>query len=474
MKRTMRSLFLKIFLWFWATVVATGIALILTFILEPGNVPSRWHAALLDAARYSGAIAAEEAERGGAPAASAYIERFERETRLRACLFDSAGGLIAGSDCGSFQIMASHVTLSHPSAFSLRYGIARVALALQGSSGRDYIFATELPAGPRAALGIDRSSIALKWGIALLVSGFICYLLTRYLTTPILRLRAASQQLAAGDLSTRAAAMIESRHDELGDLVRDFDAMACRIEELVSRQRQLISDVSHELRSPLARLYVALDLGRERKGDDASFDHMEKDIGLLNEMIGRLLTVARLDTSSQPVPMTSVDLTEIVSQIVRDAAFESRERNGSVKLTASEQFFVQGDAKLLQSAIENLVRNAIRYTEPGTPVEVMLQPESRLNASFVRLTVRDYGPGVPESELVNIFQPFYRISDARDRQTGGAGLGLAIAERVIRVHGGTIRAENATPQGLRVEVLLPHSSMNSPDPVSRVLEKRRA
>jgi two-component system sensor histidine kinase CpxA len=104
----------------------------------------------------------------------------------------------------------------------------------------------------------------------------------------------------------------------------------------------------------------------------------------------------------------------------------------------------------------------------------MLQPESRLNASFVRLTVRDYGPGVPESELVNIFQPFYRISDARDRQTGGAGLGLAIAERVIRVHGGTIRAENATPQGLRVEVLLPHSSMNSPDPASRVLEKRRA
>ena len=134
------------------------------------------------------------------------------------------------------------------------------------------------------------------------------------------------------------------------------------------------------------------------------------------------------------------------------------------------RFFVQGDAKLLQSAIENLVRNAIRYTEPGTPVEVLLQSERRLNASFVRLTVRDYGPGVPESELVNIFQPFYRVSDARDRQTGGAGLGLAIAERVIRVHGGTIRAENATPRGLRVEVLLPHSSTNSPDPASGCLK----
>jgi two-component system sensor histidine kinase CpxA len=461
-----RSLFLKIFLWFWATVIATGIALLFTFIFGPHNVPSRWHATLEDTARYSGIIAVEEAERGRAPAASAYLEQVARETHLRACLFDSAGGLIAGSDCGSFQSMTSHVTTSNPSAFSMRYGIARVALALQGGSGSEYIFATELPAGPRAAIGIDRSSFVLQWGIALLVSGFICYLLTRYLTTPILRLRAASQQLAAGDLSTRAATVIERRHDELGDLVRDFDAMASRIEELVSRQRQLISDVSHELRSPLARLYVALDLGRERKGDDPAFDHMEKDIGLLSEMIGRLLTVARLDTSSQPVPMTSVDLTQIVSQIVRDAAFESRERNGGVELTAPEQFFVQGDAKLLQSAIENLVRNAISYTEPGTPVEVLLQSERRLNASFVRLTVRDYGPGVPEAELVNIFQPFYRVSDARDRQSGGAGLGLAIAERVIRVHGGTIRAENVAPRGLRVEALLPHPPLNSRDPSS--------
>jgi len=416
---------------------------------------------LQDTARYSGAIAVEEAERGGAPAAAAYLERIERETSLRACLFDSAGGLIAGSDCESFQDVASHVTVSSPSTFSMRYGIARVALRLQGSSGREYIFATELPAGPRAALGINRASIALKWGIALLVSGFICYLLTRYLTTPILRLRAASQQLAAGDLSTRAAAVIERRHDELGDLVRDFDAMACRIEELVSRQRQLISDVSHELRSPLARLYVALDLGRERKGNDPAFDHMEKDIGLLNEMIGRLLDVARLDTSAPPVPMMPVDLAEIVSQVVRDADFESHERNGSVKLTAYEQSFVQGNAKLLQSAIENVVRNAIVYTEPGTPVEILLQSERGSSASFARLTVRDYGPGVPESELVNIFQPFYRVSDARDRQSGGAGLGLAIADRVIRLHGGTIRAENAARRGLQVEILLPRLTLDS-------------
>ncbi|MCU1293673.1 MAG: Signal transduction histidine kinase, partial [Bryobacterales bacterium] len=252
MKLTIRSLFLKIFLWFWATVIVTGIALILTFIFQPRSVPSQWHATLMETAHSSGTIAVNEAERGGDSAAAAYIERIEEETHLRTCLFDMAGGLVAGSDCGSFQTMTSHVTAAKPSNFSMRYGIARVAVRLKGSNGHEYIFATELPAGPRAALGINRTAIALQWGVALLVSGFICYLLTRYLTAPILRLRAASQQLAAGDLSIRATAGIERRHDELGDLVRDFNAMASRIEELVCRQRQLISDVSHELRSPLA------------------------------------------------------------------------------------------------------------------------------------------------------------------------------------------------------------------------------
>src|SRR5262249_50021906 len=156
--------------------------------------------------------------------------------------------------------------------FNLKYGITRVAFMLGGQSGRDYIFATELPAGPRAALGVDRGAVLLQWGVALVVSGLICSLLTRYLTGPILQLREVSQKLAAGDLTARASRMLMQRRDEIGDLVRDFNAMASRIDELVSRQRQLISEVSHELRSPLARLNVALDLGRERKGNDPAFE----------------------------------------------------------------------------------------------------------------------------------------------------------------------------------------------------------
>jgi two-component system sensor histidine kinase CpxA len=451
----MRSLFLKIFFWFWATVIATGVALILTFVLEPRGVPSRWHATLTDTARYSGTIAVETADRDGNAAASAYFERIERETHMKACLFDSAGNAVAGTGCSSFQSMTSHVMVSQSSDFNMKSGIARVALPLIGQSGRSYIFATELPAGPRAALGINRSAVVLQWGIALLVSGLICFLLTRYLTTPILQLREMSQKLASGHLHVRADRDLTQRQDEIGDLIRDFDAMASRIEELVSRQRQLISDVSHELRSPLARLNVALDLGRVRKGDDPAFDQMQEDIGLLDEMIGRLLTIAKLDISAPQVPMADFDLVDLVSQIVRNAEFELQEPKGGIRLISSGQCIVWGSAELLHGAIENVVRNAIRYTENETAVEVRIECADPSGRGSVRIVVRDYGPGIPESELKNIFQPFYRVTGARDRQSGGTGLGLAIADRVIRVHGGTIHAENAAPRGLRIEIALP-------------------
>jgi two-component system, OmpR family, sensor histidine kinase CpxA len=455
MNLPIHSLFQKIFLWFWATAVATTISLIFTFIFGPGSVPSQWHSALTDTARSSGMIALAELERGGVPAASTYIERFERDTQLRACLFDSAGQSIAGKDCGTFTGMRTHVVATRKSDFSTKYGIVRVALILPGSNNQEYIFATELPAGPRAVVGANIAAILLRLGVALLVSGFICYLLARYLTAPILRLRQASQMLATGDMSTRAAQGMELRQDELGDLIRDFNVMAGRIEELISRQRQLIYDISHELRSPLSRLTVALDLGRQRKGPDPAFDRMERDLERLNEMIGRLLTIARLDTAAIPVEMSPLDLTELVSQIVHDAGFESQKRNVVVGLKAEEPFVVRGNAELLHSAIENVIRNAIYYTTPGASVEVELQGREANGKSFVSLTVRDFGAGVSPSDLANIFQPFYRAAEARDRASGGAGLGLAIADRVIRIHDGTISAENASPPGLRINISIP-------------------
>ncbi|HZP06911.1 MAG TPA: ATP-binding protein [Terracidiphilus sp.] len=452
MKFTLQSLFLKIFFWFWATALVTGIALVVTFIFGPGRVPMRWHSTLTDTARSSGMIVLEELERGGVPAASSYIERFEHDTHLRACLFELNGNPIAGEGCETFASMRFRAANSRSSQFRVQYGLVRVALILPGSGGHDYIFATELPAGPRAAFGMDAAAAALRFVVAFSVSGFICYLLTIYLTGPVLRLREAAQQLARGRLSARAATALERRGDELGALATDFNTMADRIEELVSRQRQLIFDISHELRSPLARLNVALDLAKGGKAGDLPFDHMESDLAKLNEMIGRLLTIAKLDTAPMQVEMGSVDVTEIVERIVNDAGFEAQKRDVTVRFTAQERHPVRGNAELLHSAIENVVRNAVRYTTVGTSVEISLKLEDK---SRLLLAIRDYGKGVPENDLGRIFQPFHRVAEARDRESGGVGLGLAIADRVIRIHGGTIRAENVQPSGLKVHIEIP-------------------
>ena len=455
MRLPAQRLFLKIFLWFWITAIFTGIALVLTFVLEPRSVPSRWRTTLVDTAHYSGIVTVKAFEEGGIPAASNYLDQLQNDAHLHACLFDVVRKPIAGNGCEVFADIVVNVNGSKRSDFSMNSGIARVAWLLHTNDQRDLIYATELPAGPRAVSGLSRDSIVLRWGLAFLVSGFICYLLTKYLTSPILELRDVSQELAAGNFGVRAAERNYLRQDELGDLVYDFNTMADRIEALVSQQRQLISDVSHELRSPLARLNVALDLARERKGPDSSFDHMERDLDRLNEMIGRLLTIATLDAASAPLQMKTVDLVELVTQIVSDAQFEHRQRDGIVALTAEPECFVEGNAELLHSAIENVIRNAIRYTAPETSVEIEMQHREIDSGFFIVLSIRDYGPGVPESELINIFQPFYRVTEARDRQSGGTGLGLAIADRVVKRHGGTIRACNMKPQGLQIVMLFP-------------------
>jgi two-component system sensor histidine kinase CpxA len=459
-----QSLFLKIFLWFWATVVATGIALIATWIvLQPKNAPFPSQTSVAETAWIAGTAAVNEFEQHGASAASAYMEQLNQKTHMKSCLFDASGHAIAGMDCPTFDDIGARAAVSDNSTFHMKHGVVHVAVKVRLASGRPYIYAVESTEHRGPPQGISHLGFALRWSVAFLVSGIICYLLTRYLTAPILRLREASQKLAQGDFSTRAAAGMEHRRDELGTLVRDFNTMAARIEELVSRQRQLIYDISHELRSPLARLNVALDLGRERKGNDPAFEHMEQDLACLNDMIGRLLTVAKLDTSATTIPMTQVDLTELTSQIVRSADFELQQQNGAVRLSSQGQHFVHGNAELLHSAIENVIRNAIRYTGIGNSVDVQLEAAETTAPAFVRLVVRDYGQGVPESELVNIFVPFYRVADDRNRQSGGTGLGLAIADRVVRIHGGTIQARNAAPHGLEIEILLPQSApINSP------------
>ena len=311
------------------------------------------------------------------------------------------------------------------------------------------------PIGPGRVPPPDASPFVIPTPVlvaAIAVSAVVCFLLARHLAAPLRRVREASSRLASGDLEARAGALMHRRHDEIGDVVRDFDVMAERLSLLVSSQKQLLSDISHELRSPLARLQVAVELARRKAGPDAEkhLNRIEAEGTRMNEMIGQILTLARTG-SDRPSAAAPLDLAELVRSVADDTDYEARQTGREVRVRRSSEAIVLGDAALLTSAVENVVRNGCRYTPADTSVDITLD----VTPTHVCVVVRDHGPGVPDSELERIFLPFHRVGASRDRDSGGTGLGLSIAARAVNVHGGSIRAVNAAGGGLEVSIVLP-------------------
>jgi two-component system sensor histidine kinase CpxA len=345
-----------------------------------------------------------------------------------------------------------------------------VAQATVGPSGRHYVLVAEFPLGPHLFFG-PGSSPWLGIFIALISSGLVCFFLARYLTGPVVRLRAATKRLADGDLTARAGIPGKRQGgDEIAQLVSDFDTMAGRIEDLVNAQSRLLNDISHELRSPLARLNVALGLARQRSGAEMipALDRMELEATRLNELIGRLLALARLEGGGEMGEKLPVRLADLIANIAADASYEAQGRNCQVKHEVVDDCIVLGNPALLNSAIENVVRNAMRYTQEGTDVDIRLECAGTGNKAEAVIRVSDRGPGVPEVELGKLFRPFYRIDDARGRQTGGIGLGLAITERAVRLHGGSAHAANRPGGGLTVELRLPALRVEKPKTLHEV------
>jgi two-component system sensor histidine kinase CpxA len=283
-----------------------------------------------------------------------------------------------------------------------------------------------------------------------LAGGIFCYFVSRYLTKPLNKLGEAAAKIAEGRLDTRVDPSLRKRSDEIADLARNFDRMAERIEALITGQRRLLGDVSHELRSPLSRLIVALGLVKQGPAEEAA-ENLER-IGLearrLDTLIGQLLTLTRIDSGVDRGSPARFDLTSLVQEVANDGDFEARARNRNVAIQQADACTIDGFEELLRSAVENVVRNAIRHTAEGTAVEISLQA----GLSRILLRVRDYGPGLPENMLSEIFLPFRRVANGN---SDGAGLGLAIAERAVNVHRGTIRAMNAAKGGLIVEIDVP-------------------
>lgn len=448
----MKSLFVRIFLSFWmAQALFFVLAILVTLAFRPRS--STWEA--LRTTVLNDAVNTYEDQ--GAQKVREYLDSVEHSQHVRAFLFDEHGVEVSGRGAPDWAIRVAmggprgpHDGFLFPAPQVLRDSRA-------SSDGKHrYTVVLGLPPGPRVFIG-PRGLPFTGLIIGVLSSGLICYLLSWYLTKPIVQLRTAARLLAAGDLTARAGAPSLARRDEVAGLMRDFDAMAERLETLLKAQSRLLNDISHELRSPLARLNVALGLARQRTGVESTdmLDRIELEAARLNELIGRILTLARLEDGEQLAPQTPVLLDEIVESVGEDAEFEAQERRCDVRTSIGEgSWEVRGNASLLHSAVENVVRNAIRYTQEGSAVEIELKSEVRSSREAV-LRVSDSGPGVPVDALGKLFEPFYRLDDARGRQTGGVGLGLAITERAVRFHGGRVSAMNRPEGGLVIEIRLP-------------------
>jgi len=291
---------------------------------------------------------------------------------------------------------------------------------------------------------------------AILCSLIIAFLVAWYFSKPIRSLRAAFNAVAGGDLTVRLGGVNSSRRDELSDLGRDFDAMVERLRALMNGQRRLLHDASHELRSPLARLQVAIGLARQKPDKlDASLERIERESTRMEKLVGELLTLSKLEAGALKPDHDDVDIDELMAELVFDARFEAEASDRKLEFSGDCGVVLKGDEELLHRALENVLRNALKQTVVGSTVvlEAGLGPRNR----ELRIAIMDRGPGVPKDELDLIFEPFFRGAESA-KSTDGHGLGLAIARHVVAAHGGRIRASNREGGGLMVEILLPLDS----------------
>jgi len=461
-------MFFKLFFWFWLAMTLSGLVFfLLAFTMRLGPIHDKIRRdfsaertrIVEQALALYGRTAAEDFERGGhKPVMEGGLHG--APPGLRAFLFAADGTPISrGVPPPVREQVLRFVARSGSGATTERIQDSAI-IRVTSQTGKRYIAAVEdMPPPPPPRMPPPGfpflPNFLSRFCITFVIGGLVCYGLAWHFTGPIRKLRAAAQGLAKGDLSTRVVSRNSGPGDEVTDLVRDFNRMAERIEVLVTARKQLVRDVSHELRSPLARLNVALALARREANPpvSASLDRIEREAERLNSIIGDLLSLSLME-SGAGIERKPFDLTHLVEEVVRDAEYEAAHRGRHVRFAGQEPLELVANRELLRRALENVMRNGVRHTGEGTEVEVRLEREGSGHAV---ISVRDRGPGVPEDALRDIFRPFYRLETARERTSGGTGLGLSIAERSVRLHGGTVEAANREDGGLMVIIRLPLS-----------------
>ena len=456
------NLFVKIFLWFLAAIaLMVGVVIFLTWTTQSEPVVSRWQTSVRNQTNIYSSAAAQIYGREGENGLNEFLKNVRSAETIEEV------GIIDGKN----QLRFSENPNPGFPADLIAKAFASDAVEIDYEK-IDAVFAAKniiLPNGEKAVFAVkwDRPKPVPFFGEAnyrymrllglILTSLLVCYVFALYLSSPIIKLREAAKSLAAGNLQTRVVPVIGKRRDEIGKLARDFDEMAERIESLITSQKRLTRDVSHELRSPLARLNVALELAKQKSSPETHglLDRIEREGKRLNEMISQILTLSKLESQAETIEKKDVNLCRLVEKVVADANFEAAAQNKKVEITKNAECTVVGSETLLRSAVENVLRNALRYAK--NKVEVKL--EKTKNAIVIE--IKDDGEGVSEDELDKLFTPFYRVGEARERKSGGVGLGLAITEQAVVSHKGAITAKNAANGGLLIEIKLPANAAPS-------------
>jgi signal transduction histidine kinase len=373
---------------------------------------------------------------GGSQALDSIMHEHESKSGVRAYLFDPQGRNLAGGQ--------DRATLLSSEPFYMH-----ILSRLQGRPIGD-LNARAVPNAPYpCVVTSDLENRALYGNRAvrlLAVLALLCYGIAGYVMWRMRRLENAIRSFGTGRLEVRIPS---NNRDPLRRLSDAFNQMASRVESLVDAHKRLCIDVSHELRSPLTRLRLAI--GLARTGTHGAFEQIELESARLNDLVEQLLDVARAEVDPTTLRREEVDVESLLAEVIDECSIEAREQGCDLTLhMARAAGSVLGDSELLRRALENPLRNAIRHSPPGSRVEVNCDG----NDKFAMISIRDMGHGVPDIALQEIFRPFYRVETDRGRTSGGSGLGLAIVERAVALHRGSVRAENSTP-GLRIEIRLP-------------------
>lgn len=444
-----RRLFWKIFLPFW---VAQALLLGLLYLRLHNRLHNEnpwWVQPERRLVPSLAELAVGRFENDGQPALRALLDQSSMLHRSNYWLLDGQGRELSGRPLPDDMIGFAQRALRHE-------GIARpdeaVVIVAPVNTQRDnYLLIAEIIPPPLGERVPGDLLFILKLGT--IISALMCLVIAHYLSKPIERLRNATNELARGNLDIRVGATIGKRKDEIADLVRDFDSMAEELRKQIQSERNLLSGVSHELRSPIARMRLALALARSNDPAEREemLERVEQDTIQLDSILESILTVARLESGQYKPKFEVLSVNEILDEVLDDARFEAAATHATVTYTDDAIVTISGDPGLLRSAIENVLRNAIFYSGEGGTIDVRL----RVDGGQAVITVRDNGTGVPEESLPLLFKPFFRVDDSRVTSTGGMGLGLAIVRNAMTTHGGTVSARNVSPHGLEVELRIP-------------------